>query len=148
MTTNELEKFIHQQIPLSQALQVHVVTAESSRVELKCPLYPNRNHLSTAFGGSLAAAAILACYTWIFYELNRQGFKVHVLLKSSTTDYSLPVEEDFSAVCNAPNASDFEKFLNTFKKKGLARIDLVSEIKTSKGLACRLQGEFVARLEE
>ena len=145
MTISELEKFLHQQIPISQALGVKVLRADQQQVELHCPLTPNRNHLGTAFGGSLAAVAILAGYTWIFQECERRGHQVHILLKHTEIKYEKPVSEDLRAICKAPAKEDFENFLKTFEKKGLARLHLTSEIHTAQGLACLLKGEFVAQ---
>lgn len=145
MTINELEKFLHQQIPISKAFGVKVLRADQELVELKCPLEPNHNHLGTAFGGSLAAVAILAGYTWIFQELSRQGHQVHILLKSNEAEYFKPVSEDLRATCAAPAIAELENFMRIFEKKGLARLRLVSEIHTAAGVACALNGEFVAQ---
>lgn len=145
MSPLELENFLHHEIPISKAFQVKVLKADQKQVELLCPLEPNHNHLGTAFGGSLAAVAILAGYTWIFQEMSRLGYQVHVLLKSSQADYSKPVQEDLHAICQAPQQKDFESFLKIFEKKGLARLHLTSEIQTSEGVACILKGEFVAQ---
>lgn len=145
MNKNELEQFLHQQIPISKAFGVKVIKADQQQVELLCPLEPNHNHLGTAFGGSLSAVAILAGYTWIFQELNRLGHQVHILLKHSEIEYHKPVKEDLRAVCDGSSGEAFENFLKAFEKKGLARIELKTEIKTSEGVACTLQGEFVAQ---
>ncbi len=145
MTNQDLENFLKQQIPITKAFGVKVVKADHDQVELICPLELNHNHLGTAFGGSLAAVAILAGYTWIFQELDRRGHKVHVLLKSSEAEYHMPVHEDLRAMCKAPDENTFESFIKAFEKKGLARLNLTSEIRTSQGVACTLKGEFVAQ---
>lgn len=145
MSPLELEQFLHQEIPISKAFQVKVLKADQEKVELLCPLEPNHNHLGTAFGGSLAAATILAGYTWIFQEMNRRGYQVHILLKHSEVEYHKPVKEDLRAICEAPSKESLEVFLKTFEKKGLARIKLKTEIITSEGVACHLNGDFVAQ---
>ena len=141
----DLEIFLSDQIPLTSTLGVRVIHCDETRVELTCPLHPNRNHLGTAFGGSLATLAILASYAWLFRTLWIRGEKrVHVVLKSSHMDYLRPVPEDLRAICLAPSSDDFERFLEVFDKKGRARIQLASTIETTSGTACRLSGEFVA----
>lgn len=145
MTAMELENFLKEQIPITLAIGVHVVSADDARVEITCPLSVNHNHLGTAFGGSLAAVAILAGYAWIFRALITRGHDVHVVLKSTSIDYLKPVEEDLRAVCEAPPAPEFEKFVSTFERKGLARLTLRSVIETASGVACSLTGEFVAK---
>ena len=118
MTTTELESFLHSQIPITKALAVRVTTADEARVELRASLKPNLNHLGTAFGGSLAAVAILAGYAWIFQALEIRGYKVHVILKSSQTNYLSPVAEDLRAVCLAPAKEDFEKADSIVREEG------------------------------
>jgi Putative thioesterase (yiiD_Cterm) len=45
-----LELFLHQQIPLSQAMQVAVVEVTEDAVLLSAPLAPNLNHRATPSG--------------------------------------------------------------------------------------------------
>lgn len=147
--TAKLETFLHEQIPLAKALGVSVVEANDLRAEVRCPLAPNINHLGTAFGGSLSAMLILAGYTWLYQAMESRGFKCHVILRRSEVDYREPVDHDFAAIARGPSEEDLEKFLQTYKKKGRARIALETEIFTEKNgakvVACHLQGEFVAQ---
>lgn len=141
MTPNELTTFLHEQIPLAKALDIEIIKATDSEVEVFGPLTPNRNHMGTAFGGSLSAVLILSCYTWLFHRLDKAGFSAHVLIKEGKTDYLLPVEEDLRAVCLSPDESQFEKFIESFRRKGLGRITLKAQIKD----ACVFEGVFVAQ---
>ena len=52
MTPSELQTYLHQHIPLSQAMQVTVMEASLQQVVLTAPLVPNINHRETVFGGS------------------------------------------------------------------------------------------------
>ena len=143
MNPQELENYLRQQIPLTQALDVKVVRAESDSCEVLAPLNPNRNHLGTAFGGSLNSILLLACYTWLFNLLKKQGFDEHIVLKSSEIKYLLPVQEDIRAICKSPREQDLHKFLSAYKKKRRARIRLTATISVKEGTACELTGEFV-----
>ena len=60
MTPSELQTYLHQHIPLFQAMQVTVVEASLQQVVLTAPVAPNINHRETVFGGSASAVAILA----------------------------------------------------------------------------------------
>jgi thioesterase domain-containing protein len=60
MELAELERYLHQHIPLSEAMQVSVVEVHPEHVVLSAPLAPNINHRETVFGGSASAVAILA----------------------------------------------------------------------------------------
>ncbi len=145
MNASSLEKFLHEQIPISKAMGVKILKADEASVELYGPLEPNRNHLGTAFGGSLNALLVLAGYSWIFNALESQGHHCHILLKTGHTDYLHPVEEDIKAVCRKPEKELMDEFLRMYERKGLARINLISDISSRDGVACRFTGEFVAQ---
>ena len=49
---SELEKYLHEEIPLSKAMAVSVTHASADRVELSAPLGPNINHRDTVFSSS------------------------------------------------------------------------------------------------
>ena len=145
MNSSQLEKFLSDQIPLTKALGVEVREANSTQAVLFAPLEPNRNHLGTAFGGSLAATLILAGYTWLYSYLEQEGHASHVLLKGSQTNYLHPVEQDFIISCRAPAETELNMFMEAFIRKGVARIFLESEIVTDYGRSATFRGEFVAK---
>lgn len=139
----QLNKLLREQIPLAEAMNVRVVRADNEIVELACSLAANHNHLGSAFGGSLSSIMILAAYCRLFQMINGTG---HVLLKSNATEFLRPVNEDLRAICYPPKAEASQKFLNTYLKKGKARISLDSEIILKDGsVACRMTGEFVGQ---
>jgi len=112
-------------------------------MELGCSLDANHNHVGTAFGGSLSALLILAAYCRIFQMMDGQG---HVVLKNTKIDFMLPVKEDLRAICLPPSHEDSQEFLQTYEKKGRARLTLTSEIVLKSGkIAARLTGQFVGQ---
>src|SRR6266540_3523639 len=58
-----LQKYLHDHIPLSKAMDVEVVEATDDGVTLAAPLAPNINHRETVFGGS-ASAVISDTRAW------------------------------------------------------------------------------------
>ncbi|MFB3040360.1 MAG: YiiD C-terminal domain-containing protein, partial [Candidatus Poribacteria bacterium] len=69
MDLSALEEYLHEHIPLSKAIGVKVVEADSAGVTLSAPLAPNINHRETVFGGSASAVAILAAWTLLYVRL-------------------------------------------------------------------------------
>lgn len=144
MTPQELQNFLHLQIPMARALDVSVVEANDLKAVVRSPLEPNRNHLGTAFGGSLGALLILSGYTWLYHAMETRGHHVHVLLRKCETDYRAPVDTELIATAHKP--ADFQKFLKTFEAKGRARVTIHSEISDHTGDAvCFFEGIFVAQ---
>lgn len=141
MTNQELQDFLYHEIPMAQALGVTIL----DEATVMGPLSLNRNHMETAFGGSLSSLLILSCYAWLFQTLDKSGHKVHVLIQTGHTDYLLPVKEDIKATTLPPSEADLKKFFEIFSRKGLARITLHSEVRTTQGIACSFKGDFVAQ---
>lgn len=145
MDPKKLEKYLKEKIPLVKALKAEIREVDSDCVKLWAPLAPNHNHMGSAFGGSISALLILGGYTWLYHFMMKEGHDVHVILKSCEIDYKFPVEEDLSIIARAPKANDLEKFLSSFKRKRLGRIEIESEIRLGGKLAAILRGEYVVK---
>lgn len=141
MDTNNLREFLHREIPLAQFMGIEITRANDESVEIRGPLEPSRNHLDTAFGGSIGAILILSCYTWLFHRLIGAGFDCHVLIKEGHTNYLRPVKEDLVATCTAPSKDEYDRFLEAFQRKGLAKIELSASL----GDSAEFKGVFVAQ---
>lgn len=145
MKAHELEQFLQAQIPIASALGAHVVQLSDELAEISAPLGLNRNHMGTAFGGSLNAILVLSCYAWLFNVLNSRKLPVHVIIKDSRIKYLKPVKAEFSAICRAPSDEELQRFLKTLEKKQQAQINLQASIAIGGVVACQFAGEFVAR---
>lgn len=136
------EALLHEQIPLTRAMQVRVVRFDDGELELAAPLTANHNHLGTAFGGSLAAVATLAGYALLWLLLEDPS--CHVVIRRSTIQYRHPVRGDIHAVCRQPDAAAVAAFRTQFERTGKARITLPVTI-AEEGRPCvEFEGEFVA----
>ncbi|MFI5338120.1 MAG: YiiD C-terminal domain-containing protein, partial [Opitutales bacterium] len=105
MSAAGLEAFLHEQIPLTRAMGLRVAESSPERLVLEAPLEPNRNHLGTAFGGSLHTLPTLACYGALWMVLFEAGIDGHVVVKSSHADYRRPVTGILRAICARPPAA-------------------------------------------
>lgn len=138
----ETENFLHEQIPLTRAMQLRVASYDAEGFVLSAPLAPNHNHLGTAFGGSLAALALLAGYGLLWLELaDRQA---HLVVRESRMQFRRPVRGEFRALCRAPSAESLGQFKKDFAAQGKARIELEVLIEEGGEVAVRCQGSYVA----
>ena len=144
MNESELQQYLYDHIPLSKNMQVGVIEIQQEGVILSAPLAPNINHRETVFGGSASAVAILAAWCLVHTGLAQAGIISRLLIQRNTMDYLLPINGTFSARSFLKSASDWEKFLRMFARKGRARIQVSSELIYSGQIAGTLQGEFVA----
>lgn len=143
ITKEQLEKYVLENIPLSQALGIQVKSASLQEVILSAPFLNNINHKKTVFGGSLHAVATLACWSLIYMHLeNLKTFDI--VITSSSIQYILPVIADFNVECKMAEPSRWNRFKTSLLQKGKGRIELHAAIFQDKKLAVDYLGTFAA----
>ena len=139
-----LERRLHQDIPLTRALGLGVLGWQDGELRLSLPLAANLNHKSSMFGGSLYCAAVLAGWGWLHLSLREAGIvDGHIVIQQGQIDYTEPVLGDAVALCAAPPAAEWERFLALYRRRGLARIGLHSRILVGATEAVRFSGQYV-----
>ncbi len=144
MDRRELERYLHEHIPLSRAMGVEVVQASGERLELAAPFAPNINHLETVFGGSASAVAILAAWALLHVRLELEGVASHVVIQRNAMQYERPMTGGFTAVATFQDSATWEKFLNMLKRKQRARLSITALLLCQGERAGELEGDFVA----
>jgi len=145
VTAEGLTAFLHEQIPLTRAMGLRAAEANAQRLILEAPLEPNRNHLGTAFGGSLHALPTLACYGSLWMVLREAGLDGHVVVKRSNALYRAPVKGPLRAVCERPAAALVADFLADLPRNKKARMELRAIVEGPGGKpAVEFDGSFVA----
>lgn len=139
-----VEQYLHEHIPLSQAMAVSVSSIDPSGVILSAPIQPNINHRSTVFGGSISAISILSAWTLIHVRLQVLTIPCQIVIQSSNIDYTKPIETDFQVHCLAPLDRDWDRFIETIIRRGKGRIALNAEVYCQGLLSGKFQGEYVA----
>lgn len=141
-----LEDYMRRTIPLVTKMQVQVASYDAAGLALSAPLAPNINHERTAFGGSLASLATLACwgYLWLLLE-DEPG--MHMVVNEAHMRYLKPVTGVLSARCAAPFAAEQNKFLEILARRGKARLELKAGIAEHGVLCAEYTGSFVAYRE-
>lgn len=139
-----MEAYLREHIPLSGAMGVRVLDAGPERVRLTAPLEPNLNHRATAFGGSVAAVAILAGWTLVLTRLEREGSAARIVIQETSVRYDAPIHTSFDAVCEAPPAPAWERFTRTLARRGKARIRIEVRIESAGSVVARAEGAYVA----
>ena len=120
-----LAAFFAQHLPLAGAMRVAVVEATPLRVALRFPLEPNLNHHGTAFGGSLAAAGILAGWSLLHLRLRDAGeTEAAVVVGDSRTRFRRPVEREFVAAASLADGEVWDGFLRDLRTGGRGRLEV------------------------
>lgn len=139
-----VETYLREHIPLSGPMGVRVLETGPERVRIEAPLEPNLNHSATAFGGSVAALALLAGWTLVQAGLERDGLDALTVIHQTSIRYDAPIESVFTAVCEAPEPEAWARFTRTLRRRGRARIHVRVRVEAGGRVAATLQGAYVA----
>lgn len=139
----ELQEVLNEEIPLTNAIGVRVGTFQAGRLALTAPLAPNVNHKDTAFAGSLTAVATLTGWSLLWLLLRQHQLDGQIVIQDCSVRYLRPVTADFTAECSLPEAAAVTRFLETFRRRGMARLELHAEIHGAGQLAMELTGRYV-----
>ena len=144
MTATELEHYLHTYLPLTNAMQVSVLSVSANKLVLKAPLAPNINPHQTVFGGSLAAIGTLAAWCLVYNHLAQAGMKNNLVIRRSSLDYERSIAGDFTASAHFVNAEQWAAFIPNLLEKGKARIEVETLLEYNNAVGVRFKGEFVA----
>jgi thioesterase domain-containing protein len=142
-----LERYLHQQIPLSAAMGARVLVATPETVQLTAPLAPNVNHNDTVFGGSAAALATLSAWALLHLRIARAGLQARLVIQRSSMEYQLPIPGAFDAVCGFSDELAWERFRATLVRRGRARLALTAYLVHEDQQMATFEGAFVGFLE-
>jgi thioesterase domain-containing protein len=119
-----MERYLHENIPLSSAMGIRVKAATPEHLLLAAPLAPNINHHQTVFGGSGAVLATLAAWTLLHLRLQHERLDAQLVIQRSSIEYDRPIPGDFEAVCRFADETAWARFRSTLQRRGRARITL------------------------
>lgn len=139
MNPGDLQRYLHDRIPLARAMEVEVRAATIDGVEIYAPLEPNINHRDTVFGGSASAVAILAAWSALYVRMRAEGRAGRLVIRRNRMSYERPIVAGFTATAAPPDDAAWTKVIAALAKGRPARVNM------SVTLAC--QGEAVGRLE-
>jgi thioesterase domain-containing protein len=139
-----LQRYLHDRIPLSKAMEVEVVEASENCVTLAAPLEPNINHRDTVFGGSASAVAILSAWTLMYLRLKSEGFNVRIVIQKNTMTYERPIAGRFTASATVSDPTAWKRFVDTLRRKSRGRFTVRSVLHRGAERVGEFVGDFVA----
>ena len=144
MDAADLERYLHEHIPLSSAMRVAVVSIALDAVTLRAPLAPNINHRETVFGGSASALALLAGWSLLHVRLQHEGVAGRLVIQRNAMEYLQPIRGDFTARASLDPTESWPSFMRTLLRKGRARIAVAASLEQAQQTVGAFTGEFVA----
>ena len=140
----KVEAYLRKHIPLSAGMDITVLQASPSRVSIEVPLPPNMNRQSTAFGGSVAALAILTGWTLVHLRLKSEGLITHTVIQSSTVHYNFPIKGTLKAVAEGVADKVWQRFTHTLARRGKGRVHVTVNLESEGEVAASFEGAYVA----
>jgi thioesterase domain-containing protein len=135
-------------IPLATAMSVEIRRLDEQVLEIAAPLGPNRNHMGSAFGGSLQCLATLAGWGVALMAAGEPGAH-HVVIRDARMRFRVPVVGDLVAEAPLPSPGAIAAFRGTLGGQKQARLTVPVIIRGSgSSVAARFVGEFVAFVAE
>ena len=144
MDTAALQKYLHDHIPLSRAMEVEVVEATDSGVTLAAPLAPNINHRETVFGGSASAVAILSAWALMHLRLKSEQLNVRIVIQKNTMTYERAITGRFTASAAIADITAWRRFTDSIRRKGRGRFTVRSTLRLDAEKVGEFEGDFVA----
>jgi thioesterase domain-containing protein len=144
MLPAELAQYIHEHIPLTEAMGVSVISVDEHAVTLQAPLAPNINHRQTVFGGSASALAILAGWALLHVRLHSEGITDRLVIQRNTMEYRHPILGQFIARATLEHPDRWKSFTTMLARKGKARITVSAALEQMDRVVGRFTGQFVA----
>jgi len=143
MSPAELERYLHEHIPLTAAMQISVRETSATTIVIAAPLPPNINHRHTAFGGSISTLATVAAWSWLHVDSTRLHLPTRLVIRSNRVEYLKPVVGEFIATCAPPSPEAYEGYHEALRRKGTGRIEMTSTVTCEGVLAATFSGVFV-----
>jgi thioesterase domain-containing protein len=140
----QLQSYLYQHIPITQAMGVEVRECTDNKVVLFAPLAPNINHRDTVFGGSASTLAILSAWALLHVRLINEPVAYRLVIQQNTMQYEKPIGGDFYAVCEYDAPSQWERFKTMLARRGRARITVPAVLLYQDQSVASFEGRFVA----
>jgi thioesterase domain-containing protein len=139
-----LEALWTEGIPQAAALGAVIRRLDATGLELAAPLAPNRNHMGSAYGGSLQSLATLA--GWGVALLASGSIGPHqILIRKAQMRFMAPVTTELLATARMPDPGVSAAFRTRLAERGHGRLEVGVDVRGHEGpVAARFYGEFIA----
>lgn len=141
--SRKLQSVLHNEIPITRAMEISVAHCDQYKVELHAPLEPNTNHKCTAFGGSLYSVAVLCGWGFVYQQMQLYNLVGHIVIQHSEVDYKRAVDGEIRAICQIGDEATLNNFIKIYRRRGRARIKLQVKILFEGKEAVLFSGNYV-----
>ncbi len=137
-----LERFLHEQIPITAAMAITVEQLNERSISLAATLAANHNDKGTAFGGSLSSVLTLSGWALLLNRLHEVD--ADIVIARQEFAFRLPVKDNFVTQCELPDDDQWQNFTRHLAARGRARIELQALIGDVDNPAVEMTAHYAA----
>lgn len=142
MNHKQLQSLVHQEIPITKALDIRIEALTDTAIRVVAPFKVNRNLHNTAFAGSIYTVATIAGWSLVNSVALTHGLEGSVVLAKAEIKYKKPINGDIVARCAIDNEETIKTFISSFQRKKRARLNLVIEVVEDGVIKAELNANF------
>lgn len=128
MTLQDLNLYLHAQIPLSVHMGMEVLLLEPTRLQVRLPLAPNVNPHGTVFGGALAALGLATGWMLLHAAFTRADCAVRLVGKRGDCSFLAPATGTCIAEARCAEL-DLAQLMTRVREQGRARQEIETIIR-------------------
>lgn len=129
--SNGITEIVHQTVPILGAMGIEVLESGPGRAVALLPFEPNRNHVGTAYAGSLFSVAEVLGGVLALTSFTLEGYAP--VVKSMSINYLKPALGDVRATVELP-AEEIARVLEEAAATGKSNYELIATVTDQNGV--------------
>ena len=147
MLLEELQKKLHNEIPLTKLMNINIKEYNEKELITTAPLNININDKGTAFGGSLSTMTIISSWSLCWLISKELGFNSkNIVVIKHENSYKKPVTKDIVCYTQKPSQQEIATLKEKLQTKKSASIKINSIIIENNETCVEFQGYYVIKL--
>lgn len=147
MLIDELQKKLHNEIPLTKMMDIKIQDYNEKELITTAPLSINVNDKGTAFGGSLSTLTIISAWSLCWLISKELGFdSKNIVVIKNENSYRKPVTKDIVCYTQKPTEEEIEILKRKLETKKSASIKINSVIIENNEICVEFKGYYVIKL--
>lgn len=147
MNIKDLEKKLHNEIPLTKLMEFKINTLEEKKLITLAPLNININDKGTAFAGSLSTMATISAWSVCYLLVDELKYKNPMIaIVDSKILFKKPITKDIVCHTFLPTTKEIETMKDKLKDKNSASIKIKAHIIEDENICLEFEGIYVIKL--
>lgn len=146
MNITQLEKKLHNEIPLTKLMELSIVSYDKNKLITKAPLNININDKGTAFGGSLSTMTTISAWSVALLLSKELGVdNSNIVIINCETNFKRPVTKDIICETVVPSKDEIQILKEKLHLKNSGSIKISSQIVEDNNVCVVFNGTYVVK---